>query len=937
MNTAFVRGPRRAVRLVAATSVRALTASALFAAFAQPAFAQDAAPAPQDAQPQATAPDQPADAQGEIVVTGFRASLQSAISAKRNATQIIESLSAEDIGKLPDVSITDALARLPGVTAQQNSGRATYLSIRGFGPDFTTATLNGRVVATIDDNRRFQYDQFPGDLFSRIDVIKTPSADLMNQGLAGTVNLITIDPLEAKRTLAVNAQGEINGKGALNPDADNKGYKGSIIYVDRFANDTIGLSLAGSAISSPVQTQGYGTWGYNNGVLGGAKWYSATNVLKRQSGFGHLVWRPSDKFETSIDGLYSHSTTREYFRGVEMPLAYGSGVALTGGTVGSDGWPTSLTFNPTWPVQRNNFNTRDADTWAIGWNAKAALTDTIKFVADASYSRAHRHDNAIETYTGTGFNRSGPSQISTLTLQPNGTYALNTNLDYTNLSTMMFTDPQGWGYYSAPAGTPHAGTVPQAGYINEPDFTDTVKTFRGAFKGEINAGVLKSWEVGAYYSDEKKANAFTGYYLIPPNGANTLAIPQSIVIGSVSPYELSGSKVLAYDVDSAVALLDSFRNTQASETTKQWWVRERILTGYVQLNFDGDVSGHRITGNLGGQFIHTVQDGSGYAAIDAVTVAPVYAKTNYNYFLPQATFNLEFTPSTILRIGAGRTLARARLSDENPSFTVSASAVQNDQNQVYNGQFTPLSGNGGNPLLRPYFSTYVDISLEKYFANNQGKIALAGYYKDITNYVQSNKPYITDLSAFSGQIPTSVPTDYPNYTTMGWVTSSANTGRGYVQGFELSGVVPFSLATRALDGFGVTGSVAYADSVIRFDTNAPVTLPGLSRWVAQAQLYFEKWGFNARASYNYRSDYLGEYQAYGAQPALKTTAGGSTLDAQIGYDFKSGPLNGLSLYAQARNLTDMPFKTYLNGDKRQIDIYEKYGPTYTAGLTFKFW
>lgn len=920
-------------RLALRASMIALGGAALIAA--APAFAQDQAHQP------TSDTAQPADAAqtGDIVVTGFRASLQSAITAKRDATQIIESISAEDVGKLPDVSITDALARLPGVTAQQNAGRATYLSIRGFGPDFTTATLNGRVVATIDDNRRFQYDQFPGDLFSRIDVIKTPSADLMNQGLAGTVNLMTIDPLTAKPTLALNLQGEMNGESKVNPDGDNKGYKGSLIFTHRFANDTIGVSLGGSAISSPVQTQGYATWGYNNGMLGGAKWYSATNTLKRQSGFGHVVWKPSDRFETSIDGLYTHSTTHELWRGVEMPLAYGSdaagkGLVASDVTYGDDGWPTSMTFNPSWPVQRNNYNTRDADTWAIGWNAKAALSDSLRFVVDASYSHAHRHDNAIETYTGTGYNKSGPSQISTLTLQKNGTYALDTNLDYTDLSTMVLTDPQGWGYYTTPSPTdPHSGAIPQAGYINEPDFTDRVKTLRGTFEGDINAGVLKSWEIGANYSDEKKTNAFTGYYLLPPGGADELAIPSSILIGTVSPNGLSGSKILAYDVDSAVDLLDSFRNEQPSEATKQWWVRERILTGYAQLNFDGDVSGHRISGNLGAQFVHTVQDASGYAAINTDVIAPVYSKAKYNYVLPQATFNLEFTPSFILRMGAGRTLARARLSDENPSFTVSASAVPTNQNQFYNGEFTPLSGTGGNPVLRPYFSNYVDISLEKYFANNQGKIALAGYYKDITNFVQSSKSYITDLSAFADLIPDNVTTPY---TTMGWVSSSANTGRGYVQGFELSGAAPFSILTSALDGFGVTGSIAYADSVIKFDNGDPVTLPGLSKWVGQAQVYFEKWGFNARASYNYRSDYLGEYQAYGAQPALKTTRGGSTLDAQIGYDFTSGALNGLSLYVQARNLTNMPFETYLNGDKRQIDIYEKYGATYTAGLTYKF-
>ena len=93
----------------------------------------------------------------EIVVTGYARSIQNAIRTKKISTSIIESISAEDVGKLPDVSIADALSRLPGLAVQEASGRAKYISIRGFGPDYTTATLNGRVIATVDDNRRFDH------------------------------------------------------------------------------------------------------------------------------------------------------------------------------------------------------------------------------------------------------------------------------------------------------------------------------------------------------------------------------------------------------------------------------------------------------------------------------------------------------------------------------------------------------------------------------------------------------------------------------------------------------------------------------------------------------------------------------------------------------------------------------------------------------------
>ena len=104
-----------------------------------------------------------------IVVTGFRASLQNAINKKKKSDQIVESISAEDIGKLPDASIGEAIARLPGLAAQTLNGRAEYLSIRGFGPDFSTTLLNGREQVTVGDNRGVEYDQYPSEFFKTVD------------------------------------------------------------------------------------------------------------------------------------------------------------------------------------------------------------------------------------------------------------------------------------------------------------------------------------------------------------------------------------------------------------------------------------------------------------------------------------------------------------------------------------------------------------------------------------------------------------------------------------------------------------------------------------------------------------------------------------------------------------------------------------------------
>ena len=170
------------------------------------AFAAAALVAVGNAQAQTTgAPTPAAEAQPaeveEIVVTGIRRAIEASISAKASNTSIVEVISAEDIGKLPDVSIAESLARLPGVTSQRLDGRSQLISIRGLGPDFTTALLNGRELVTTGDNRGVEFDQFPSELLSSVVVYKTPDAALVGQGLAGTVDLRTIRPMDTETVI----------------------------------------------------------------------------------------------------------------------------------------------------------------------------------------------------------------------------------------------------------------------------------------------------------------------------------------------------------------------------------------------------------------------------------------------------------------------------------------------------------------------------------------------------------------------------------------------------------------------------------------------------------------------------------------------------------------------------------------------------------------
>src|SRR4051812_41573007 len=281
-------------RLAAAASPLAV---AMVLATGQPAWAQTTQAADVAVTGQASAdtaaqadasgsPTPSATDQGAIVVTGFRASLQNAINKKKKADQIVESVSAEDIGKLPDASIGEAIARLPGITSQRLSGRADVISIRGFGPDYSTTLLNGREQTSTGDNRAVQFDQYPAEIINQVNIYKTPLASVIGQGIAGTIDLRTIRPLEfGKRVISIGGRVVYPDIGRLNPDVEKYGYRVNGVYVDQFADGRVGVSLAASWADEPYAIKEFNAWGYadapgGNVVVGGLKSYSTSTQLK---------------------------------------------------------------------------------------------------------------------------------------------------------------------------------------------------------------------------------------------------------------------------------------------------------------------------------------------------------------------------------------------------------------------------------------------------------------------------------------------------------------------------------------------------------------------------------------------------------------------------------------------------------------------------------
>ena len=174
-------------------------------------------------------------------------------------------------------------------------------------------------------------------------------------------------------------------------------------------------------------------------------------------------------------------------------------------------------------------------------------------------------------------------------------------------------------------------------------------------------------------------------------------------------------------------------------------------------------------------------------------------------------------------------------------------------------------------------------------------------------------------------------------TNLGTLSTPENGEGGWIKGLELAISAPFDIFHPALEGFGAQFSASTTDSEVLPDpTQPPTALPGLSENVINGSLYYERYGFQSRISARYRSDYLGEVAGFGNGRTLRSVAAETVVDAQVGYEFQSGPLEGLSVLAQVNNLTDEPFKTFENGDERRTIDYQHYGRTFAVGLNYKF-
>jgi iron complex outermembrane receptor protein len=880
-----------------------------------------------------TTPQQDATAADDIVVTGFRSSLENAVAEKKNRDQVVEAISAEDIGRLPDASIAESIARLPGLAGQRVSGRAQTISIRGFGPDFSTTLLNGREQTSTSDNRQVEFDQYPSEVVSQVLVYKTPQASLIGQGLVGTVDLRTIRPLEfGKRVISVGGRGTYTDITKFNPDSKRYGYRVNGNYVDQFANDTIGVSIAGSYIDEPYQFREYRSGGYSQGGPGGAALVGfptgrgTSTRLKRFGGAGTLQFRPAPEFTSTLDAFYSDFKDLQSRRGVELPLGFAVGDFFgtsfnTAGATVSDGTVTSGRFNNVQALVRNDAQRNTADLYSVGWNNAYKGANGWNAQLDLSYSRTNRSELSFESYAGTGRGPRGVTETIDFVTNSNGSI-FTPQLDYTNPALFLLTDPAGYG----------GPNVVQAGYYNDRRLKDEIYQGRVEVEKVIDGSFLSSMRFGVNYTRREKSLAPNESFVTLPNGAQEAQVPSQFLKGTFDiGYAFNGiGRALAYDPFELLneGVLTLLPRTGAQDIlVKAFSVKEDVITSYVQGNIRQAIGASELTGNFGVQVVVTEQKSTGLVFGPNSTNFEVTQGDDYVDALPSMNLSLRLPSDFVFRVGVAREIARPRLDD----LRVALSYGVDTGNQVNNVPSPIIRGSAGNPGLKPYRATAFDATIEKYFGN-AGYIAVQGFYKDLTSFIYRNQEIAFDF----GGLPAPVNANQLR-STVGTLNRPINIGGGKLYGVEVAGTLPFGRIVTALDGFGVTGGASYTRTSIRPDPARPATdIPGYSRWVANGTAFFEKYGFNLRGSARYRSTFLGELVGFGASRDFRRARGEMIIDGQIGYDFSVGPLQGVSVYVQGQNLTDEPFVTQEPASSLQVTEFQRYGRRFLAGATLRF-
>ena len=839
-----------------------------------------------------------------ITVTGIRASVEKSLETKRNADGVTEVISAEDIGKMPDKNVADSLQRVPGVTISSQSGGSggfdenDRVSMRGTNPSLTQTLVNGHAIASGDwfvldqvglVGRSVSFSLLPSELVSQVIVRKSATADLVEGGVAGAVDIITRKPLQFSRPLTL--EGSIGGVYADLPDKTDPQLNALINWKN--AANNVGVMVQAFSEKRHLRRDGQEILGYATisptSALATAR-PDLANVAyptligsalfeqerERKGGLIDVQVRPTPELELDFSAFRSHMEATNYNRNWmfwgsrviggdnRIPSSY----TVTNGTLTSAVFPNVgapganaqyaivdeiyrpgtfsetqfFNFDLKWQATRNlTFTGQIGSTTGKGETPKQAVFEGDVFNTGATYSM-----NGIGSPVDVSFPSGNPSVFTGTSLD----WIFGASPAKTKDKEKYFKVDGEWGF--------------DRGAFNNIKFggrwaehtRDTQQVAQGPnFAADpFNAANLPAWNGETYPSD-------FGDRL----GGN---FPRNVWM--LSPGELERWGDIYSNRDPLV---------------RQFWpgefaLKEKVSAAYVMANFEGP----NWSGNAGVRLVRTEErvtvnvaiPGSVCGALAPCPQVPGAITTSafgsfyqtvvandYNDVLPSANFKLDLGAGKVLRFAAARTMAR-------PDYSALGGSITADD--------ITLTGNGGNPNLKPIRSTNLDAAFEWYYAP-RSLFQVGLFYMDLSNYVAFGT-YQTELLNIRDNA-------FRTYTI-----SAPTNSKGKIKGLELGWQQPLG------NGFGVMANYTHADA----EEDGGQDLVGASKSTYNLGAYFENWGFGARLNYTYRSKFFVGLDR--STPQYQDDTG--ILSLSLNYNIR----DNISIYFDALNLNDPVLKYY---------------------------
>ncbi|THD78543.1 MAG: TonB-dependent receptor [Phenylobacterium sp.] len=847
----------------------------------------------------------------EVVVTGLRQSLTNAEAIKKNAPQVVDSIVAEDIGKLPDNTVSDALQRVTGVQVTRAGQEVGTVLIRGL-PNIETV-VNGREIFT-GTGRGVALADIPAELVAGVDVYKTNTPDQIEGSVSGIVDIRLHRPLDFPGR-------EIAGgvRGIYSDQADKWSYIGSGLYSNHWTlpnGQDFGVLVGASYNKRQYEDQTAFNFGFNpfsgpatNGAtvlipdtVGGL----VTDGDRKRTGVNASVqWKPTPDLELHADALYTgYREDQDVSFFVGLPKA-GNVVSVT---------PQAGSAGP----QTNN----------------TLVAGTITTLNNFTISSKQTFHNETDGYQ---YNFGGRWDHGPLTLTSDLTY------DKSKVSSIQYvldTDyvvPQ-INYNFNSGGTPHinfngfdyrnTGILNLFQLFDNHNIADSDQT---AWRGDAtykfdSSSPITDIQAGVRWADRNGSSAGTntGSLLFPGGTVTPAAVgsnaPDDIVSGllGVNGFAVPSTAFIRDNIAALRAQVGFPVGGQPFDPNQSFSLEEKVSAAYAQAGFNFDAFGVPIDGIAGARFVKTQTDLHAIQLTSSggvTTPTPINSNRDEDTVLPSVTLRAHPMDNVVLRLVVGKTFLRPQFAQLDPALSLTVTGATGNSS-------TFGTGSGGNPQLGDVKSTNFDGTAEWYFSNT-GLVTLSAFYKKLNGYIQTYSA--VETQPFNGTPQTFL------------ISRPRNTGDGSLKGLEAAYTQFFDFLPEPLNGLGVQANVTLSEGEVQGPPDATGVSPGLqpitgvSHYSYNLVAMYEKHGLSARLAYNWRSRWTDSYSP--------SNPGGSIIVEPIGFlDFSASYnlTDDLTVTVDATNLTDTRYRDNFGSNGFTPRDTREYDRTFGAGLRFRF-